>query len=165
MTLLLYYFAILLLHNVVYALFNVTVYNQNSAIQYSGAWNRTAPSTLEFGEHGLMVSSDSSAFATLTFTGPPSFFTEAIAVLILSLLGVAVYLWAPLWPYKITTDVCLDGGVGESVDLQDYSHSTDGGPETVASAVRWSRTGLTDSRHTLALYMGRDASYVVVDGF
>ncbi|KAK1227178.1 hypothetical protein PQX77_009812 [Marasmius sp. AFHP31] len=80
--------------------------------------------------------------------------------------GVAVYYLAPLWPYAVSTSLCLDGTPAKVVNLTDpNANTTDGGPETTGWAVRWSATNLSNTTHTLTVSIPSGALYVVVDGF
>lgn len=81
-----------------------------------------------------------------------------------SLQGVAVYYLAPLWPYKVDTEVTLDNGPSTTIDLTDTSAKSVGnGSETVMWSVRWSRTGLSNTSHTLRMSMAPSGQYIVVD--
>lgn len=81
-----------------------------------------------------------------------------------SLQGVAVYYLAPLWPYKVDTEITLDNDPSTIVDLTDTSAKSVGnGSETVIWNVRWSRTGLSNTSHTLRMSMAPSGQYIVVD--
>lgn len=127
---------------------NITVDDTSPDIKYTGIWDPNHyPSSLSFnGSHRL--SYDPTATATLKFK------------------GIAVYFWAPLWPYQVNTTVTLDGGKGHFLDLTDYDSLGKEGVgqvETVLSQVRWSQPGLEDKEHTLVATMPEGATYLVVD--
>ncbi|KZV84256.1 hypothetical protein EXIGLDRAFT_842356 [Exidia glandulosa HHB12029] len=127
---------------------NITVDDTSPEIVYTGTWDPNYyPSSLAFnGSHRL--SYDPTATATLKFK------------------GIAVYYWAPLWPYIVNTTVTLDNGTSHFLDLTDYDSLGKDGTgqvETVLSQVRWSQTGLEDKEHTLVATMAPGAIYLVVD--
>ncbi|KAJ8094395.1 hypothetical protein AAF712_005766 [Marasmius tenuissimus] len=130
---------------------NHTVDDTNSTmIKYQGSWPEsrdTHRSDLDYGG-SHMVSSVPGDKAVFKFT------------------GVAVYYLAPLWPYAVSTSLCLDGTPAKVVNLTDpNANTTDGGPETTGWAVRWSATNLSNTTHTLTVSIPSGALYVVVDGF
>ncbi|KAK0431534.1 hypothetical protein EV421DRAFT_166902 [Armillaria borealis] len=137
----------ILIQHAIATLDNITIDDTNGRIVYEGIWNDRSiyNSTLDFGgSHSL--SEDSSAAAIFTFT------------------GVAVYYLAPLWPYKVDTQVTLDNGPSTTVDLTNTSAKSVGnGSETVMWNVRWSRTGLSNTSHTLRMSMAPGGQYIVVD--
>ncbi|KAK0229205.1 hypothetical protein EDD85DRAFT_776319 [Armillaria nabsnona] len=137
----------ILIQHAIATLDNITIDDTDGRITYEGIWNNHSiyNSTLDFGgSHSL--SEDSSASATFTFT------------------GVAVYYLAPLWPYKVDTEVTLDNGPSTTIDLTDTSTKSVGnGSETVMWNVRWSRTGLSNTSHTLRMSMAPSGQYIVVD--
>jgi len=139
--------ACIFVHDDVVAMTNITVDDMASSIVYSGSWGISAPSKLDYGgSHHL--STDESAIATFTFT------------------GVAVYYMSPKWPYPVNTELSVDGGPGQVVDLQDYSRpATSGGPETVGYSVVWRMTGLANSQHQLVASMAPGGLFVEADGF
>ncbi|KAF5344278.1 hypothetical protein D9758_012345 [Tetrapyrgos nigripes] len=80
---------------------------------------------------------------------------------IFSFTGTAVYYYASLWPYRVTTVVSIDGEPGETIDLTDPSvPDQQSAPPTVQSSIRWRRTNLTEGNHTLTISTG---SYAIVD--
>jgi len=139
--------ACIFVHDAVVAQSNITVDDSAKSIVYSAGWGLSAPSPLDYGgSHHL--SGDQSAFATFTFT------------------GVAVYYLSPKWPYSVNTQLSLDGGPGEVVDLVDHSSpTTGGGAETVAYSAVWGKTGLANTQHQLVASMAPGGQFVVVDGF
>ncbi|KAJ7699431.1 hypothetical protein B0H14DRAFT_2417633 [Mycena olivaceomarginata] len=132
------------------ALLNVTIDDMDPAIVYSGTWE---PSALHLSwlDYGGMhtVSSDRTASATFTFT------------------GVAVYYLMLRWPYAVSTQLSLDGGLGVVVNLMDPHASTtgDGGSESAAASVVWAATGLSNTMHRLVLTMVLTGNFIVADGF
>lgn len=94
-----------------------------------------------------MLLQDRSGSATLTFT------------------GVAVYYLAPKWPYAVDSYIALDGGTPQLVDMTVPATPRDppNGEESVAYAVLWSATGLSNTAHRVVVTVG--ASFGIVDGF
>ncbi|KAF7324483.1 hypothetical protein MKEN_00489000 [Mycena kentingensis (nom. inval.)] len=129
---------------------NITIDDTDSQIVYSGLWDpsSTHRSSLDYGGSHTF-SSDPTASATFKFT------------------GVAVYFLAPLWPYSVTTQISLNGGVAEVLNLTDPLASTTstGGSESALSAPVWSKTGLKNTSHTVVVSMGPAKDGIVVDGF
>lgn len=73
---------------------------------------------------------------------------------------------APLWPYAVGAQVAVDSSASTLIDLQDYTRtSSDGGVETVSTAVVWGMTGLSNGQHTLQVSFPPSRSYLVVDAF
>jgi hypothetical protein len=71
---------------------------------------------------------------------------------------------APLWPYTVTTEVTLDGGPPQLIQMIDPLLSEPVGSQpTVNSAVLWGQTGLPDAQHTLVMSMAPSGMYVIVD--
>ncbi|KAF7344279.1 hypothetical protein MVEN_01719300 [Mycena venus] len=132
------------------ALLNVSIDDTDPSIMYGGQWegSSTIRSSLDYGG-GHAVSTDSSASATLTFT------------------GVAVYYVVPRWPYAVNTQLSLDGGQAVVVNLTDPNASTtsDGGSESAQYSVAWSATGLSNTTHKLVLTMAPGGQFIVADGF
>ena len=146
-------------HSLVFSLHNVTIGSQDPATHYSGNWSMTNTSA----GYGLMISRDRSAFATFTFTGLfSSTLKLKVPLTAHPFTGVAVYYVAPLWPYKVTTEVCLDSHAGIPIDLQDHSGTVG---LTVPAAPRWGMTGLKNTSHPLIVYTEANGSYIVVDSF
>ena len=80
------------------------------------------------------------------------------------LSGDAIYYSSGMWPYTVNTLISLDGGSPTLVDLTDHSSEVINGPETVASSVVWSQTGLDATiQHTLVISVGPGQQYAVVD--
>ncbi|KAJ7732981.1 hypothetical protein B0H16DRAFT_1468276 [Mycena metata] len=132
------------------ALLNVTIDDTDSAIVYQGSWEASSThlSSLDYGGSHT-VSGDSTASATLTFT------------------GVAIYYLCPRWPYAVNTEVTLDGGQSVIINLTDPIASTTaaGGSESAPFSVVWSATGLTNTTHKLVLTMAPTGEFLVADGF
>ncbi|PPR04849.1 hypothetical protein CVT24_007237 [Panaeolus cyanescens] len=150
---------------------NVTVDDWESSISYSppGAWTMSANTSLDFGG-AHMLTQNPSATAVFNFTGEPDNSVSSSspnAVLTLSLfeLGIAIYFLSPLWPYHVTTAVSLDSGPTTLIDLVDHSSPNIGtGPETVPFRAVWSATGLSDTAHSLRIFVGQGEPYAIVDG-
>ncbi|KAK0473903.1 hypothetical protein IW261DRAFT_1341976 [Armillaria novae-zelandiae] len=136
----------ILIRYAIASLRNITIDDKDARIVPEGTWNNPSiyTSPLDYGgSHSL--SEDRSAAAIFTFT------------------GVAVYYIAPLWPYAVNTEVTLDNS-STIIDLTDTSTKSVGtGPETVMWNVRWSRTGLSNTPHTLRISMAPSGQYIVVD--
>ncbi|KAF5349039.1 hypothetical protein D9758_012723 [Tetrapyrgos nigripes] len=84
--------------------------------------------------------------------------------------GVAIYYYAALWPWNISTILSLDGGPNELVDLRDKSdagslNATIHAKSTQDFDVRWWRDGLINEEHTLVISMGdgKLAQWAIVD--
>ncbi|KAK7438406.1 hypothetical protein VKT23_018019 [Stygiomarasmius scandens] len=122
---------------------NVTVEETSSQIIYNGDnWIKNQANPLY---HGGTQSQNQDVTANAVFT-----FT-----------GNAVYYYASLWPFRVTTVLSLDGEPGDTVDLTDPSvPNQETSPPTVQSAIRWSRTNLTEGNHTLTISTG---NYAMVD--
>lgn len=142
---------------------NATVDDNDSSIRYSGTWqSTTTPIDLNVGGlHRLSV--DRKATAVFTFTGTLLYQLSHTANS--SLSGVAIYMMAPKWPYAVGARVSLDSGPMFSVDLEDYEGKNVNQVETIGSAVVFSRTGLSNTRHTLGISFPTDKDYLVVDAF
>ncbi|KAF8967536.1 hypothetical protein BDZ97DRAFT_1916822 [Flammula alnicola] len=129
--------------------FNVTVDDGDTALiiyEPPGSWQQTAFDALDSGGQHT-VTSDEAATATFTFT------------------GVAIYFWSPLWPFRMTTAISLDGTNSELVDLRDHSQPVvEGAPETSQSQVVWFRDGLDNTQHTLVISIGAGRNLAIVDG-
>ncbi|KIM38681.1 hypothetical protein M413DRAFT_447638 [Hebeloma cylindrosporum] len=137
----------LLFLGAVQALRNVTIDDNDDSITYSpsSSWNETDFDELNIGGRH-MVTSDTSATATFTFT------------------GIAIYFYSPLWPFRVSTALSLDGEPAQTVDLTDYTVPTvDDGPETVQSQVVWSLVGLENTEHTLVISVGAGEDIAIVD--
>ncbi|TFK63465.1 hypothetical protein BDN72DRAFT_320715 [Pluteus cervinus] len=131
----------------VYSQQNITLDDNDPAIVYQpkDQWSQSAPSPLDAGGSHMLTSSPG-ATALLQFT------------------GVAVYFMSPLWPYHVTTAVQLDDEDAQLLVLTDTSRNdTGGGPETVQSAIVWSKTGLNNTSHRLSVYVGAGEPFAIVD--
>ncbi|THV06954.1 hypothetical protein K435DRAFT_929483 [Dendrothele bispora CBS 962.96] len=127
------------------SLHNVTVEETSPQIIHNGDnWINNLSSLYHGG--GQSQNQDVNANAMFTFTGN------------------AVYYYASLWPFRITTVLSLDGQPGETVDLTDPfvlpNQETAPQAPTVESSIRWSRTNLTEGNHTLIISPG---NYAIVD--
>ncbi|KAF5380729.1 hypothetical protein D9757_007123 [Collybiopsis confluens] len=124
---------------------NITVDDNDSSIKYSTDWSVSSGSNpLDYGGFHHLAESKS-AIATFTFT------------------GTAVYIMCPLWPYAVGAQASVDRSSPVSVDMQDHSHTTDGGSETVASAVLWGMNNLANTSHTLTISLGTTQQYAALD--
>ncbi|KAJ7263095.1 hypothetical protein C8J57DRAFT_1719279 [Mycena rebaudengoi] len=132
---------------VVAAMLNVTVDDTDSAISYTGEWERHSSGLNYGGAHA--VSADPDGSATFTFT------------------GVAIYYLSPLWPYAVSTELALDGKLGVIVNLTDPVADTtaDSGSESAMYSVVWSATGLDNTTHKLIMSKPSTGKYIVTDGF
>ncbi|KAF8165990.1 hypothetical protein B0H34DRAFT_794302 [Crassisporium funariophilum] len=129
------------------ALHNVTVDDNDPTIVYApdGSWSETDFDLMNLGGRH-MVTSDPAATATFVFT------------------GVAIYFFSPLWPFRVTTAISLDGVAPTLIILTDDSvPPDDDGPETVPSHVVWSAQNLENIEHTLVMSVGPGEDLAVVD--
>ena len=79
-------------------------------------------------------------------------------------LGIAIYFYSPLWPFRVSTALSLDGASAQTVDLTDNSVPTvDDGPETVQSQVVWSLVGLENTEHTLVISVATGEDIAILD--
>ncbi|KAF9072419.1 hypothetical protein BDP27DRAFT_1418044 [Rhodocollybia butyracea] len=124
---------------------NVTVDDSDGSITYSAGWSVSAAfNSLDYG--GFHHLSDSTT-ATATFT----------------FVGTAVYVMCPLWPYAVGAQAAVDGSEPVGIDMQDHSHTSDGGSEDIASTVLWRTDGLSNSSHTLQISFWSIEMYVALD--
>jgi hypothetical protein len=76
---------------------------------------------------------------------------------------------SPKWPFPISVAISVDNGLSNKVDLMDYNSSlaANNSSETVQSQALWGWTSpqLTNESHTVVVSMGKDGTFVVVDGF
>jgi len=73
---------------------------------------------------------------------------------------------SPMWPYRVTTAVSLDGGPAIVVNLVDSTRPDVGtGPETANSSIVWSAVGLENREHTLVVSVPVGDPYAIVDAF
>ena len=111
-----------------------------------------------------MVTADTDSYATLAFTG--AFIQRVISDSLLNLLslGVSVYFYSPLWPFRVTTAVSLDGGQPDLVDLRDYEVSfKQDGAEVANSSIVWYTDGLDNTSHLLNVSVGAGEDLAIVD--
>ncbi|KAF9477854.1 hypothetical protein BDN70DRAFT_809947 [Pholiota conissans] len=128
--------------------FNITLDDSDPLIVYDPptSWTQSSSNDLDFDGHH-MLTDDPSATATLTFT------------------GTAIYYLSPLWPYRLNTLITLDDQPPVLVSLRDHNQPVvENGPETTASQVVWSATGLDNVEHTLVISVGNGEDVAVVDG-
>ncbi len=147
---------------------NVTVDDINTtAIIYDppASWAESSFNSLDAGGSHA-TTDDPDATATFSFTGA-RFSTCTCADSansVVSRTGTAIYYWAPLWPFRVTTALALDGAAPVLVDMRDTSQPLDReGGETVQSAPLWAATGLDDTLHTLVISVGVGEGIAVVD--
>jgi len=143
--------AIAIVPSFVYAQFgtNTTIDDSDPSIQYNGLWAPDVDytSALDYGG-SHRVGEAANATATFSFT------------------GIAIYYWAPLWPYPVNTMLTVDNNITLTVDLQDPSVPVTevyGGEETAQSSVRAVFKGLSDGEHTLVASMAPGGRYVIMD--
>jgi hypothetical protein len=125
---------------------NVTVDDLSPQISYtSPGWSEASFPTFDYdGSHAFSLNRSSTA--TFNFT------------------GVAIYYVAAGWPYTVNTQLTLDSGNPEVVYMVDPNHQGQvGDPPSSGYQVRWQRTGLTNTTHTLVASMWSGGTYVVVD--
>ena len=149
---------------------NLTIDDQDPSIVYAptGAWNRTAASTLDYGG-SHMLTQNPNATASFNFTGAFNLFGFHSLLHLLNFYlhsGVAIYFLSPLWPYLVNTAVSLDSGPIFLLDLVDHSSPTSAvqGPETVDSHVVWNATELANGPHRLVISVGAGQPFAIVDG-
>jgi hypothetical protein len=148
---------------------NITADDSDSSIIYAprDGWNTVSDLMDIGGTH--KVTTNPVATATFTFTGSDSslypFLDKLQNLDIVILSGNAIYYSSGMWPFSINTLISLDGGSPTLVDLTDHSsEELIDGPETVASSVVWSQTGLDDTiAHTLVISVSPGQEYAIVD--
>ncbi|KAJ4473663.1 hypothetical protein J3R30DRAFT_704187 [Lentinula aciculospora] len=140
---------------------NVTYDNLDPSVTYlpqgGDGWDIDIKEGLDYKGSHAVASGDPDASAVFQFT------------------GVAVYYFSPLWPYNVSTVVSLDGGNNMTLNLMDMSATpaSVGSAATASSAARYGYTGLSNSSHSLKMYMVQGINYsdpnihgyIVVDGF
>jgi hypothetical protein len=107
------------------------------------------------------------ATATFTFTGGYMYYLVKHAFIdsINNKIGIAIYFFSPLWPYRVNVAISLDSGHSQLVPLVDTSRpDTGSGPATVASNVVWSSTGLDNIQHTISVSVAPEEPYAIIDG-
>ncbi|KAL0950268.1 hypothetical protein HGRIS_010248 [Hohenbuehelia grisea] len=125
--------------------------DSNDAIRYAGTWKTSPP-----------------AHASFTYGGNYALTTERSASATFNFTGVAVYFYAPRWPFNVSTQVALDGGPPVLVDLTDHSRSLlpnadpNASPSTITQVV-WNMTDLNYGEHVLRVSVERDQAFSVVD--
>ncbi|KDR77606.1 hypothetical protein GALMADRAFT_138688 [Galerina marginata CBS 339.88] len=117
------------------ALTNITVDDQDPRIQYFPTlsdWEKETDGADAGGTH--MLASDPGTFAKITFT------------------CVSIYFMSPLWPYRVTTALALDGQSPVILDLQDHSTPPPTGEvASKSSQVVHSFIGTESTAHTLII--------------
>ncbi|KAF5344240.1 hypothetical protein D9758_012331 [Tetrapyrgos nigripes] len=124
---------------------NVTVEETSARIQYIGRnWIKNEQHDLFHGGAHDRTQEDGGK-AVFTFT------------------GTAIYYYASLWPFNVSTVLTLDNEASQTLNLTDpdQPNAGDGQPTTV-SDIRWQRTDLSNGLHTLTVERG---NYVLVDAF
>jgi len=163
-------FYLYLSRNTVLAVRNITVDDSNPAITYYGSsWTVAAFNSYNLygSQHlvdlGTNGGGQSSSSASFTFTGMSFLMVRINAHAVAP--GTAIYYWAPLWPYQATTGVTLDSEPMFGVQLTADGPTVPVGSvgPSVPSAIRWSRTGLSNTQHTLVISLTPGARYIVVD--
>ena len=78
--------------------------------------------------------------------------------------GIAIYFFSPLWPFRVTTAVSLDGQPTELLDLEDHDAPFEqDGAETQPSQVVWWVDGLENTQHNLFISVGEGEDLAIVD--
>ena len=78
---------------------------------------------------------------------------------------VSFYVLAAKWPYSVTTDIEVDGGIHVLVDMKDYdSDDVGSGLSTVPYSVVASWIGTTSAEHILRISVPENGEYAIVDG-
>jgi hypothetical protein len=142
---------------------NVSLDDSDDSIVYHGNWLHTPYDRTNRGGHH-MVTADDRAYATLAFNGklihtafPDTEFDCWIS-------GVAIYFYSPLWPFKVTTAISLDGDKSDLIDLRDYDvplHQD--GAETSRSEILWYADGMANTSHLLNVSVGDGEDLAILD--
>ncbi|KAF9535175.1 hypothetical protein CPB83DRAFT_843605 [Crepidotus variabilis] len=118
----------------------------------------TDPSILYFGDWLPTPFDQSNAGGTHKVTATP----DASAAL--NFTGVAIYFYSPLWPFRVTTALSLDGQPSELLDLRDYDAPfLQDGPESQSSQVVWWADGLENTQHILNVSVGAGEDLAILD--
>ncbi|KAF9474202.1 hypothetical protein BDN70DRAFT_936836 [Pholiota conissans] len=94
--------------------------------------------------------------------------TDPGATAMIKYTFVNFFFFAPKWPYKVTTDISIDGGAPVTLDLQDHNTPVTalGSSATLPSAVVCSFDGNGQSaEHTIVLSVHPGDQFAVVDIF
>ncbi|KAF9474201.1 hypothetical protein BDN70DRAFT_924745 [Pholiota conissans] len=94
--------------------------------------------------------------------------SEPGATAMINYTFVSFFFLSPKWPYKVTTDISIDGGAPVTLDLQDHNTPVTavGGSATLPSAVVYSFDGNSQSaEHTIVLSVHPGDQFAVVDMF
>ncbi|KAF5343530.1 hypothetical protein D9758_012947 [Tetrapyrgos nigripes] len=124
---------------------NVMVEETSARIQYTGSrWSKNEQQALYHGGAHDQTQEDGGK-AVFTFT------------------GTAIYYYASLWPFDVSTVLTLDNEASQTLNLTDPDQpNAGGGPPTAVSDIRWQRTDLPNGLHTLTVERG---TFVLVDAF
>ncbi|KAF5344236.1 hypothetical protein D9758_012343 [Tetrapyrgos nigripes] len=124
---------------------NVTVEETSARIQYIGSnWIKNEQHELFHGGAHDRTQEDGGK-AVFTFT------------------GTAIYYYASLWPFNVSTVLTLDNEASQTLNLTDPDQpNAEDGPPTTVSDIRWQRTDLPNGLHTLTV---ERENYVLVDAF
>ncbi|KAJ3501497.1 hypothetical protein NLJ89_g9311 [Agrocybe chaxingu] len=126
---------------------NVTIDDTSSLISYTpdASWLLIVGDMSAGGSHRLAMSS--SAFATITYT------------------FASFYFMSPKWPYRVSTQLTLDGQQTRILILQDNSVPIDVNDGMVRSSVVGYYEGTTNIEHTIRVSVPPGDPYAVVDMF
>ncbi|KIM38713.1 hypothetical protein M413DRAFT_12634 [Hebeloma cylindrosporum] len=130
------------------ALVNTTIDDRDPRISYvpPSSWFLDEGVNADYGG-AHMRTEDPNAYATVT------------------LKFVSFYVLAAKWPYSVTTDIEIDGGIHVLVDMRDYdSDDVGSGLSTVPYSVVASWIGTTSGEHTLRISVPVGGEYAIVDG-
>ncbi|KAL0950269.1 hypothetical protein HGRIS_010249 [Hohenbuehelia grisea] len=130
---------------------NVTLDDSSSNIRYFGKWIKSTlgQSPLNYG----------GAHAVTALTN---------ATAVIPFDGVAVYFMSPKWPFDMKTQLRLDNGPLELVDLTDRTRAVTpnartNATESLQSQVVWSKKGLSNTAHSLHVSVPPGYSFAIVD--
>lgn len=148
------------------ALVNITIDDQDPRISYvpPSSWFLDEGINSDYGnEH--MRTEDPNAYATVTLKCTLNFSLWFGCTLVDISIVVSFYVLASKWPYSVTTDIQIDGGIHVLVDMRDYdSDDVGSGLSTVPYSVVASWIGTTSAEHTLRISVPENGGYAIVDG-